>query len=45
MLKKIMKPMIFTLLAFVIIVIGDDETRLFLKGTAKRMLKRTTGEV
>lgn len=45
MLKKSMKPMTFILLAFVIIVIGDDETRLFLKRTAKKMLKRETGGV
>lgn len=45
MLKKIMKPTSIILLVFIIIVIGDDETRLFLKGAAKKMLKRETGAV
>ncbi len=38
--KKLKKPMLFMLLALVIIIIGDDETRDFLKKTAKRIRNR-----
>lgn len=45
MLKKAMKPIAFILLAFAVIVIGDDETRLYLKRKAKRILKREKKKV
>lgn len=35
MVKKLKKPMLFILLALVIIIIGDDETRDYLKRKAK----------
>ncbi|MGM8366778.1 hypothetical protein ACLIBG_15095 [Virgibacillus sp. W0181] len=45
MLRKSLKPIIYILLAFAIIVIGDDETRHFLKRTVKRMFKREHEEI
>lgn len=35
MMKKLKKPMLFMLIALVIIIIGDDETRDYLKRKAK----------